>query len=367
MTSAAREVDLSGIPVDATSPVLVTGATGYVAGWVVRGLLEAGAHVHATVRDPDDVAKVGHLTALAAGTAGTLRLFRADLLDPGSHAEAMAGCSVVIHTASPFVRHVADAQRDLVDPAVHGTQHVLADVEATDSVTRVVLTSSVVGMYTDARDVASEPDSTLRETRWNTEASLDYEPYAYSKVTAEREAWRRAQSQDRWQLVTIHPSLVIGPALNPNPTSESFAILRQLGDGTSRFGVPRVNVSVVDVRDVARAHIAAAYLPQAAGRYLVSGHDTDMLEIGTALRQRYGATHPLPRWAAPKPLVWLVGPAIGLSRRYVSANVGYPFSVDATRSRTELGMTYRPMQASLEEMFGQMTQAGSLGRARQRV
>jgi len=43
--------------IDTSRPVLVTGATGYVAGHVVRRLLEEGLTVHATVRDPRDVAE----------------------------------------------------------------------------------------------------------------------------------------------------------------------------------------------------------------------------------------------------------------------------------------------------------------------
>lgn len=106
----------------ADRPVLVTGATGFVAGWLVKRLLEEGFTVHAAVRDPSNAPKTGHLTALADGLPGTLELFAADLLEDGSYAEAMAGCAVVFHTASPFTSKFTDAQRDLVDPAVQGTR-----------------------------------------------------------------------------------------------------------------------------------------------------------------------------------------------------------------------------------------------------
>lgn len=83
--------------------VLVTGASGYIAGWIVRLLLGQGHTVHATVRNPGKAASVSHLLACASHSTGTLKLFKADLLAEGSFDEAAAGCSVVMHTASPFV------------------------------------------------------------------------------------------------------------------------------------------------------------------------------------------------------------------------------------------------------------------------
>jgi nucleoside-diphosphate-sugar epimerase len=346
--------DPTGIDIDTSRPVLVTGATGYVAGWIVKGLLDAGATVHAAVRDPNNAAKVAHLTALAEDAPGTLVLCAGDLTQPGSYAEAMAGCGVVFHTASPFIRSVEDAQRDLVDPAVGGTRDVLETANGVDTVTRVVVTSSVAALYTDAVECAAAPGGELTEDLWNTTASLDYEPYSFSKVEAEKEAWRIADAQDRWRLVVINPSLVIGPSLQQQPTSASFAIVNQLIGGQMRIGAPRVSLGVVDVRDVAKAHIAAGFLPHAEGRNIVSGHSTDTLDMGKQLRRHFGSSLPLPRNAIPKWLFKVAAPAFGVSRRYVEGNVDHPFAADNSKSRLSLGATYRPLQESLVDMVEQM-------------
>lgn len=360
------EPDLTGIPVDTTTAALVTGATGYVAGWIIKGLLEAGVTVHAAVRDPTNQAKVGHLVDLAAQTPGELRLFSTDLLREGSYTEAMRGCSVVFHTASPFTRRFADAQLELVDPAVKGTRTVLDSANIVQSVQRVVLTSSCAAIYTDATDCAKAPGGVLTESVWNTSASLDYQPYSYSKVLAEREAWRIADAQHRWRLVAVNPSLVVGPSVNAEPTSESFHLVRQLGDGTLRWGSPRVCLGVVDVRDVARAHIAAGYLPEASGRNIVSGHNTDFVALGQSLLPDFGDRFPLPRRVLPKPLFWLVAPAVGESRTYVTRNVDVPWRADSTKSRRQLGMVYRPLQESMVDMFAQMVEQGALAPRRGR-
>ena len=87
--------------IDKSKPVMVTGASGYLASWIVKKLLEEGIDVNATVRDPSNAQKVEHLTVLANASAGQLRLFKAKLLDSGSFDEPMQGCELVIHTASP--------------------------------------------------------------------------------------------------------------------------------------------------------------------------------------------------------------------------------------------------------------------------
>ena len=134
--------------IDRSTPVLVTGGNGYIASWLVRYLLEDGVDVHATVRNPSDDTKVGHLKRLAESSPGTLTLFAADLLDDGAFDEAMAGCELVFHTASPFViSGIKDPQKDLVDPAVHGTRNALESANRVSSVKRVVLTSSVAATF----------------------------------------------------------------------------------------------------------------------------------------------------------------------------------------------------------------------------
>lgn len=348
--------------VDTDAPVLVTGATGYVAGWLVKRLLEAGATVHAAVRDPQRADKVAHLRAIAESAPGTLRLFAADLLADGSYAEAMAGCRMVFHTASPFTTRITDAQKELVDPALNGTRNVLEQANRTDSVRRVVLTSSCAAIYSDATDCAHAPGGRLDESVWNTTASLDYQPYSYSKTLAEKAAWEIAGAQSRWDLVVLNPSLVIGPALQSRPTSESFNIVRQFGDGSLKMGAPRIGFGVVDVRDLAQAHMAAGWLPSANGRNIVSAQGTNLLAMAKTLLPRFGADYPIPRRAMPKWLVWLAGPLMdrSITRTFIARNVDVPWRADNAKGVRELGMTYRPLADSMQAMFAQMIEAGVL-------
>lgn len=350
--------------IDTSQPVMVTGATGYVAGWLVKRLLDEGLTVHAAVRDPETLPKVQHLIDMAEQSPGSIRFFKADLLTKGAYDEAMAGCAVVFHTASPFTMGVQDPIKQLIEPATLGTQNVLESVNGTPSVKRVVLTSSCAAIYGDNVDVAKAPNGILTEEVWNTTSSVQHQPYSYSKLLAEQTAWDIANAQSRWRLVTINPSLVIGPGTNPNATSESFNILRQMGDGTMKLGVPKIGMGCVDVRDLAEAHLRAGFLPEAEGRFITSAHNTDFLEMARTLLPTYGDRYPLPRKALPKWLVWLVGPLTtkGLTRKVIRLNVDVPWRADNRRSRQILGMEYRPLAESMNDFFAQLANAGAFRR-----
>lgn len=340
--------------IDKSKPVLVTGATGYVAGWLVKRLLEEGITVHAAVRNPDKKEKTAHLDALASQTRGSIKYFKSDLLTPGSYAEAMKGCELVYHTASPFVIDVKDPQKDLIDPAEKGTANVLKTANQTPSVKRVVVTSSCAAIYTDAIDCKDAPNGELNENIWNTTASLDYQPYSYSKTLAEKKAWEINKTQSQWDLVTINPCLVMGPPLNPHAiTSESFNILKQLGDGTMKMGAPKMGIGIVDVRDVAEAHFRAGFTPAAKGRYITAAHNSDFLEMGTVLLPKYGDQYPLPKKALPKWLLMIVGPMTNklFTRKVIRNNVNVPWKADNSKIKNELGIHFKPLQTTMEDAF----------------
>jgi len=347
---------------DTGKPVLVTGATGFLAGWLVKRLLEEGFTVHAAVRDPANTGKTAHLKKLEDELPGTIKFFEADLLNDGSYGDAMKGCSVVFHTASPFITSVEDPQRDLVDPAVKGTRNVLASANDTDGVERIVVTSSCAAMFGDIVDVTHAPGGILTEDVWNTSSSLDHQPYSFSKTQAERAAWEMANDQDQWKLVTINPAFILGPSISGTSTSESHNLMRQLGDGTMKSGVPPFEIGMVDVRDVAEAHMRVGFTKNVDGRYIVFGDTHSLLDVAQMLKSGIGGAWPFPARAMPKWLVWLVGPMVDkqITRPMVAKNMGYPWRADNSKSKRELGMEYGPVSTAVTDMFQQMIDTGAV-------
>ena len=340
-------------------PVMVTGATGYVAGHLVKQLLEKGLVVHAPIRDPSNKEKTQYLDGLAEASKGSIKYFKADLLDQGSYLEAMEGCELVYHTASPFITSVKEPFKDLIEPALEGTANVLHTADKVQSVQRVVLTSSCVAVLGDTIDILSLPNATATEADWNTTSTAKHQPYSYSKTLAEKEAWKIMEAQDRWDLVTINPTLVLGPGINPHGTSESFSIIRQLGDGTVKSGAPSFDIGTVDVRDVALAHIRAGFTPEAKGRHILSAKSLTLLEIADILAEKFGPSYPFPKKELPKFMVWLVGPMFGMPRKMVSQNIGYPWKVDHSKSIKELGIEYHQPEEYIVDFFQQLIDTGA--------
>ena len=345
--------------VDTSKPVLVTGATGYVAGVLIKELLSLGVTVHAAVRDPSKTSRFQHLIDLAVKSPGNIKFFKGDLLEVGSYADGMKGCGIVFHTASPFTMRVNDPQSDLVIPAVHGTRNVLNSATKTPSVTRVIVTSSVAAICTDASDTYKAPNHVLTEEVWNFSASLNYQPYSFSKTMAELAAWEIAGSQRQWTLATINPSLVMGPGVIYHESAESFKVLKDLGFGGMKSGAPNFALGIVDVRDVAHAHIVAAYDESVKGRHILCGHNTGFSSMAKILHTKF-PEQPVPTSTLPKLLLWTITPflGLGLTQRMVWNNVDVDINFDNTKSREELGIKYIPLETTLQEMFQQMIDAG---------
>ncbi len=340
--------------------IVVTGAAGYLGSWVVAEALRMGHAVHGTVRDLANHMKIGHLLELGQQYQGRLKLFEADLLREGSFDAAMENAEYIIHTASPYVRaKLEDPQAEIVDPAVEGTRNVLVSATRCESIRRIVVTSSIAAMTGSLQDTYSQPDGQLEESHWNPTSTLQNDPYSYAKTQAERTAWDLSRSQDRWDLVTINPGAIFGPSLSKRSDAESVKIMMQFIQGAFATGVPALHLGVVDVRDVAAAHVQAVLNPDAVGRYLLVNETQSLLRLADIIRDVIPKQQKnLPRRELPKWLIWLVAPAIGMSRYYVKTNVGFPVSFNAMRSVADLGVDYRSISTTLRDHIEQLQRDG---------
>lgn len=340
--------------IDKTKPILVTGGTGYLASWIVKQLLHEGFTVHATVRDKSNKGKYQHLLDINDVSEGTLKIFEADLLIQNSFREAMRGCELVIHTASPFkITGIKNPEKELVQPALQGTRNVLFSTNDIESVKRVILTSSTVAMVGDAIDVKELNNGKATEKSWNTTSSTKHQPYPYSKTMAEKEAWRIAENQKRWDLVVINPGFILGPSLSKRTDSTSIDLMIQLYSGKFRTGIPAGAYAIVDVRDVAKAHILAGFTPSASGRHLTAAHLHDLLELAEVVRNQH-PNYALPKSYAPKWLFSLVGPLMGYSRKYVKRNIGYDLNFDNSYIKKDLGIDFLPFEKTVKDHFEQL-------------
>lgn len=333
---------------------MLTGGTGYIGSWLAKYLLESAYTVRLCVRDKANTSKYHFLEKVAETSPGKLELHEANLLVPGSYDDIAKGCTLIFHIASPFTLKVKNPQKELVDPAVNGTRNVLNAANKSDSVKRVILTSSVVAIYGDNRDMTDQGLSELNEDHWNTTSSLTNQPYAFSKVLAEKEAWKINKEQKQWDLVVINPSFVMGPSLAHNSDSASLGFMKDILVGKFAMGAPDLHFCFVDVRDVAKAHILAAEKPSANGRHILSEGSKNIMEMTKVIEETFPGKYRLPKMKSPKILMYLVGPLFGVNAKFVSKNIGYPIYLNANRSKEELGIEYTPFKDTIKDMIVQM-------------
>ena len=263
--------------------VLVTGGTGFIAGWCIEQLLEAGHEVVATIRAPEREPEVRASVATRADVSSRLTFAVADLSRDDGWDEAMTDCEYVLHVASPLSVEGEDAD-SVISRARDGTLRVLA-AASRSGIARVVVTSSCAAATPDS----SQLSGTVDEECWTDADEPGLATYRRSKVLAERAAWDYVASGTRgFELTTVLPAAVFGPPLSA-ATLGSLQVIAALLNG-SAIAIPRLGLEVVDVRDVAAAHVLAMMAPAAAGeRFIASGDVLWYGEVAEILRTHLGA------------------------------------------------------------------------------
>ncbi|KAH1127780.1 hypothetical protein GYH30_016375 [Glycine max] len=276
----------------------VTGSTGYIGSWLVEALLERGCTVHATVRDP---AKSLHLLSLWKG-GDQLRFFQADLHEEGSFDEAVKGCIGVFHVAASMEFNVRDkenneaiVQANITDPAIKGTINLLKSCLKSNSVKRVVFTSSISTIT--AKDINGKWKSIVDEscqihpdTVWNTQASGWV--YALSKLLAEEAAFQFAK-ENGIDLVSVISSTVAGPFFTANVPTSVKVLVSPLTGETEYFRIlSAVNarmgsIALVHIEDICSAHIFLMEHAKAEGRYICSSQSCALSDLATLLSKVY--------------------------------------------------------------------------------
>ncbi|KAI7736844.1 hypothetical protein M8C21_019248 [Ambrosia artemisiifolia] len=324
--------------------VCVTGAGGYIGSWAVKLLLSKGYVVHGTVRDPCDETKNGHLKKLEHAEE-RLHLFKADMLDYESLCAAFAGCSGVIHVASPVPLHVASTvpglripnpQVEQLDPAILGTQNVLKACSKA-KVEKVVVVSSGAAVMVNPKWTS---DMELDESCWTdiVHANSTQNWYALSKTKAEMEALNFAKRHDM-KVVTICPSIVIGPMLQSTINATSLLLLSYMKEEGRARGDSMENIKrpYVDIRDVSEAIILLYENLESNGRYICSAYTLTTKEFVAKMECLY------PGYNYPKIFRGQTSSA--------SLNSG---------KLLKLGWNYRPLEETIVDTIKNYEEAGFL-------
>lgn len=314
--------------------VLVTGGSGYIGGFVIRQLVAEGWTVNTTIRS---LAREAEVRKALAVPADKLNFFAADLLSDAGWAEAVAGCSHVVHVASPLPNGAVKHEDDLIVPAREGALRALRFAKAA-GVKRVVMTSSVAAIaYGHGKKIG-----TYTEAVWTDVNGPQVHAYAKSKTLAERAArdWMAAEG-GAMEYVSVNPAAVLGPVLSAD-FSSSVQIITRLLSG-SLPGLPNFGFGVVDVRDVADLHVRALTAEGIDGeRFIASGPFMMMKDVAAVLRDRLGnEARKVPTRGLPDFLLQLSAlfdPTI----RMVTGELGKQRITPSDHARDVLGWVPRP-------------------------
>lgn len=340
--------------------VAVTGAAGFVGGHVVLRLLERGYRVRACVRDVDDAAKVGFLTAANAHASGRLTLHAADLDEPGCFDDVFTGCDGVAHVA-----HVSSYE-DL-DYVRRTCDHIIGSIEGSGTVRRAVVTSSIAAIISEA-DIAElgrrpivdedrEPDES------NPKRTAERgQGYSMAKVHAQHAFAEAAARSGRWDAITICPADNVGPILAPHqrtggPWQHLIGEMLQgrssifHGTGPYRPWMP------VDVRDDAASHVGLLESETVTNgeRYLACSTETwpyeDIAaEIGKVLPELDHDPGPI---ADPAPDRWK-------GRETEFRSIWDGVSLRNERIRAAVPIEFRPFQDSLRDCVESLIAIGGV-------
>ena len=342
------------------TPVVLTGATGYLGSQILDELLNRGYEVRITSRNTTKTLGEKWLKPYFKEYKDKITVHYADLLDDGSFDEVMKGAKGLIHAASPFrIQGIKDAKKELVDPAKKGTRNVIQSAENSKTVEKVIVTSSVAAVYGDAIDIEQYEEDVFSEKHWNRSSNLRHQPYSFSKTEAEKEAWRLADGKS-WKLATINPGFIVGPSITDRGDSTSVQMIINLLSGRLKQGVPDLFFSMVDVRDVARAHVEALENEAANDRFICTNKTMSLLDLAETLNQEVGDDFKnLPTKKLPTFLTYLVGPLLaGFSWSFLKKNLGKPVYLSNDKIKRELGLTLHNINDTLKEHVTQLKKEG---------
>jgi dihydroflavonol-4-reductase len=332
--------------------VLVTGGTGYVAGWCVAELLNRGYAVRTTVRGSNSEDSVRALVSTQIDAPNRLSFAVADLNSDAGWDKAVMGCRYVLHVASPMS---AESNPEIMISAARDGAVRLLRAATNAGVERVVMTSAANA----SSPTSYTEDGITDETLWTDLADATLAPYRRAKTIAEKTAWEFMEaSGGSTSFTTVLPGAVFGPVLGPGSRGSVQVIGKMLRGEMP--GTPRIGLEVVDVRDIADIHIRAMTSPVAGGqRFLATGEFMWMGDIAKILKANLGAdaakvsTRVLPDLAVrllskAKPELRSIMPGLGRRNRHTTAKAqellhwtsrsGADTVVDCARSLIQHGM-----------------------------
>ncbi|PPQ73052.1 hypothetical protein CVT24_001630 [Panaeolus cyanescens] len=268
----------------AAHKILVTGANGFVAMWVIQALLDEGFSVRGTVRSKEKGEWMGKKFEEFGEKFEWVVV--GDITKDGAFDEAVKGVVGVQHMASPLITDGDDPDL-FIQPAVHGTLGILKSAQkAGTEIRRIVIISSCGAIMQQVTPGDTTGPRILDENDWGNiwvdlvkEKGKDVPQifkYRAAKVLAEQGAWKWYEENKDvvgWDLVTLNPPYILGPAFQdvskPSDLPSSLNAWYHYMFTEQPESLLTSSHCFVHVKDVARAHVLALETEEAANQRII--------------------------------------------------------------------------------------------------
>ena len=335
--------------------VLVTGATGFIASHTILALVEKGYEVRGTARSASKATQLNATLSAYAGKPIEIELVSADLTKDEGWAEAMEGVTYLQHLASPIPNTLPKDPNELIIPAKEGALRALKAAKGA-GVKRAVMTSSFASIGYGWGD--SRPD-VLDESHWSNPDNIkDNTAYTRSKAIAEKAAWDYINSDGAGlELAVINPVAVLGPAMSGDVSASLELVTQPMMNKVPAF--PKLTFGIVDVRDVAAAHVAAMEKPEAAGeRFILGDRVLSFSEIGAVLREAY-PDRKLPKGELPNWFVRMLT-VVNPTLKQIVPELGKHRGFNNQKSKSALGIDYISSKDAILASTNSLIELGEL-------
>ena len=333
--------------------VAVTGAAGFIGGWVVRRLLDKGYRVRACVRDENDAAKTGFLKAMPGYVSGRLTIHSADLNTPGCFDDIFKGCHGVTHLS-----HINDyGNEDYVKTVC---DHIINSVNISDSVNRVIVTSSVAAVVSESNHEEMVKRPVIYEDRYPDQDSDRVSGYSQSKQQAEHLFAEAAETNGMWDSITCCPADNVGPIQSAHQGDGGpwQGLMKKMLQGECDPAVHGYRPwHTVDVRDTAECHIGLLESVQVKNGERYIAYSTDRIDIEEVCA-RIDKLLPELGYATPDLTEDLDEAGLERSRRRRAVYAGTELRND--RIRAVVPITFRELNDSLRDMTESLITVGEV-------
>mgnify|MGYP001201409244 CR=1 FL=1 len=321
--------------------VLVTGANGYIAKHIILELYKKNYCVKGSVRDLKYSTEIKSDLEKHLGKKIEMEFCQLSLNSDQGWEDAVMGCDTILHTASPFPSKAPKSENDLILPAKEGTLRLLR-AALNQSITRVVITSSNAAVYDGNKHI-----SDFDEKVWTNIDANGVSAYTKSKTIAEKAAWEFVSNNPTIQLTSINPVLVWGPGIGNHLGSASLKIYKMLMNREMPM-LPRMKAPLVDVRDVAKAHVEAIQNSQSVGnRFLLCENTYWMKDI--SLKMKSVGLNP-PTSIAPDFLIKFLS-LFDTTLKEAVSKLGYDYSIDTSQAKKILKFNPISIEDTLKDTY----------------